>query len=103
MFIAMNIWGLFRKQEIISQGHMVKGTVVSAKTCWWLKINTKPIRTSSMDGAAFSHIISFRYDVDSVEYRGRQYVSWTDCCPVINETIDVYYDVSKPSVYAVDI
>ena len=101
----MKIRGLFNigGQKIISQGHKVKGTVVSAKTCWWLKINTKPIRHRSMDGAAFPYIISFQYEVDGIEYRGSRYVCWTTRCPVIHETIDVYFDISKPSIYAVDI
>lgn len=76
---------------------------MSTKTCWWLKINTTSVRTNSLDGAAFPHIIFFRYDVDGVEYKGSRYISWTTRCPVINENISVYFDVSKPSMYAVDI
>lgn len=101
----MSIRGLFNVggQKIIDQGHMAKGTVMSTKICWWLKINTTSVRTNSMDGAAFPHIISFRYDVDGVEYKGSRYVSWTTRCPVINQVITVYFDVSNPSMYAVDI
>lgn len=99
----MNVGGLFRRQQLISQGHMMKGVVVSVKTCWWLKINSKPFRTDSMDGAAFPHVIFFRYNIDNVEYRGSRYIRATKCCPSINETIDVYYSISKPSVYTVNI
>ena len=101
----MSIRGLLNigGQKIIHEGCRVKGTVFSTRTCWWLKINSTPVRTSSLDGAAFPHIISFRYVVDGVEYRGSRYVSWTTRCPVINETINVYYDLYKPSMYAVDI
>ena len=31
----------------------VKGTVVAVKKQWWLKVNTKPFRTHSLDGATF--------------------------------------------------
>ena len=33
------------------------GTVVSVKKQWWLKVNTKPIRMNTLDGATFPHII----------------------------------------------
>lgn len=101
--VTVNMQGLFRRQQIISQGHMVKGLVVCVKTCWWLKINLKPFRANSMDGATFPHLIFFRYNVDNVEYRGSRSIRATECCPLIGETIDVYYSVSRPSVYTVNI
>ena len=33
------------------------GTVIAVAKQWWLKVNTKPIRMGSMDGAIFPHII----------------------------------------------
>ena len=31
------------------------GTVLSVAKQWWLKVNTKPVRMSALDGAAFPH------------------------------------------------
>ena len=33
------------------------GTVLSVAKQWWLKVNTKPIRIGTLDGATFPHII----------------------------------------------
>ena len=38
------------------------GTVVAVSKQWWLKVNTKPIRTvGPLDGAVFPHIVKVKY------------------------------------------
>ena len=90
-------------RKIISQGHRVYGTITSSRECRWIKINTKPVRADSLDGAVFPHIISFQYEVNGVSYGGSRYVSWTERCPSVNERICVYFDPANPANYAVDI
>lgn len=90
-------------QKIISANNSVNGTVTSVKTCWWLKINTKPVRWDYLDGAVFPHIISFTYRVDGTEYRGSRYISWRARCPKVNEAIPVFFNPSDPSKYAVPV
>lgn len=98
----LKIFGI-GNQKIISEKNSVDGVVTSVKTCWWLKVNKKLIRMSSLDGAEFPHIISFIYNVDGTEYKGSRYISWTTRCPQSNEKITVFFDKSNPSQYAVDI
>ena len=50
-------------------GEQTEGVVSQVKTCWWLKVNTKPIRRNMFDGALFPHIIYFTYTVGGEVYR----------------------------------
>jgi len=52
----------------------VRGTIISVKTQWWLKVNTKPVRMHAMDGATFPHIIKVQYTVDGVSYTKRKWI-----------------------------
>lgn len=82
-------------------GEQTEGVVTEVKTCWGLKVNTKPIRGSAIDGALFPHIICFTYTVDGGAYRGKRYVNWNKRCPVKDERIVVYYERENPEKYAV--
>lgn len=88
-------------KRILTGGYCVEGRVTDVKTCHWLKVNTDPVREAALDGARFPHIIHFAYRVDGNEYHGSRYVNWNIRCPVKDEEITVYYDVSKPEKYAV--
>ena len=77
------------------------GTVLSVATQWWLKVNTKPIRRSAIDGALFPHIIHFTYTVGGEAYRGKRYVNWNKRCPETGEKLTVYYEQEAPAKYAV--
>ena len=61
------------------------GTVISVKKQWWLKINTKPVRTHALDGAIFPHIIKVQYTVDGKTYTNPYDLS-VSSNPVINNT-----------------
>ena len=89
--------------RIIKTGGKTSGKVTKVSTCWWPKINTKPVRKHMWDGAVYPHIIDFAYTVNGKEYTGRRYVSWEKTCPQMNETIQVYYDREDPAKYAVSI
>lgn len=82
-------------------GGQTKGMVTEVKTCFWLKVNTKPVRRSAIDGALFPHIIHFTYSVDGQTYKGKRYVNWNKRCPVKDERITVHYERENPEKYAV--
>ena len=82
-------------------GEQTEGTVIDVKPCWWLKVNTKPVRRNMFDGALFPHIIHFTYCVNGQTYTGKRYVNWNKHCPIKGEKITVYYETNKPDKYAV--
>ena len=82
-------------------GEQTEGTVIDVKPCWWLKVNTKPVRRNLFDGAVFPHIIHFTYCVNGQTYTGKRYVNWNKHCPIKGEKITVYYETNKPDTYAV--
>ena len=73
-----------------------KGTVISVKTQWWLKVNTKPVRMHAMDGATFPHIIKVRYSVDGTEYDKRKWIGAGRPVPVVGSSVTVFYRSEKP-------
>ena len=82
-------------------GGRTEGTVTKVTTCYWFKVNTKPIRRYSGDGALFPHIIHFTYPVDGCTYTGKRWVMWNRRCPVKDERITVFYEEDAPEKYAV--
>lgn len=82
-------------------GEQTEGLVTAVKTCWWLKVNTKPVRRIPLDGAAFPHIIHFTYTVSGETYGGKRYVNWNKQCPQAGEKLTVYYEKKDPAKYAV--
>ena len=83
------------------EGNQTEGSVTQVKTCFWLKVNTKPIRKHAGDGALFPHIIHFTYRVGGKSYTGKRYVNWNRRCPVKDEKITVHYEPNEPEKYAV--
>lgn len=81
-------------------GEKTKGRVTKVTPCYWLKVNTKPVRAHAGDGALYPHIICFTYRVQGLEYTGKRYVHWNRRCPVKDEEITVYYERQDPGKYA---
>ena len=75
----------------------VMGTVISVKKQWWLKVNTKPIRTNAMDGAIFPYIIKVEYTVNGQVYTKRKWIGAGRAVPEVGSPAAVSYDESKPS------
>ena len=73
------------------------GTVISIKKQWWLKINTKPFRKGTLDGAIFPHVIKVRYCVNDKSYTKRKWISAGLPVPTINSQVTVLYNKNKPS------
>ena len=98
----MNILRLFGigGNNIRAADCSVSGTITAVSRCWWLKINTKPVRRFSGDGTVYPSIITFSYQVDSIPYVGKLYVPHTCRAPRMGETITVSYDPANPEKYA---
>lgn len=73
------------------------GTVISVKKQWWLKVNTKPVRMHTWDGATFPHIITVKYTVDGREYTRKKWVKACEGIPELNSEVTVIYDENKPT------
>ena len=86
--------------SILAKGYSVAGTVTQVHRCWWLRINTKPVRRFSGDGAFYPHIITFAYQADGTSYTGKLYIPVRYRVPAKGETIEVFVDPEKPNRYA---
>ena len=73
-----------------------EGIIIAIKKQWWLKINTKALRTNTLDGAKFPHVVKAKYVVDGTEYVGKKWVSIYDELPKMNQIIRVYYEEDNP-------
>ena len=87
----------FGLKKTIPGGQKTTASVTDVKTCWWLKVNTKPVRTHMWDGAVYPHIITYAYTVDGTAYTGRRFIWVTDRCPKPTEQIPVLYDPRQPN------
>lgn len=99
----MKGWFGAGKRALVSAGHSTPGVVTQVKECRWLKVNTKPVRRNSLDGAVFLHRIFFQYSVDGVSYRGSRFVNWNLRCPGIGERVTVYFDPNAPQKHTVSL
>lgn len=73
-----------------------KGTVVSVKKQWWLKVNTKAVRLGPLDGAIFPHIIKVSYWVEGIEYFKRKWIGAGKAVPAVESTVTVIYNAENP-------
>ena len=73
------------------------GTVISVSRQWWLKINTKPVRMGTMDGAAFPHIIKVKYTADGKKYTKRKWIGAGNPVPAVGSTLTVLYSEENPN------
>ena len=98
----MNIFRIFGigGRTIRAGACSVPGTITAVSRCWWIKVNTKPVRRFSGDGAVYPSIITFSYQVDNIPYVGKLYIPYHYRVPQTGETIDVYYDPANPKNYA---
>ena len=73
------------------------GTVVSVAKQWWLKVNTRPIRMGTLDGATFPHIIKVQYVVDGNTYIKRKWIGAGKEVPAVGSKVTVLYSSDKPA------
>ena len=72
------------------------GIVVGIYKQFWLKVNRKPLRVGTLDGAQFPHIIKVKYSVGGDEYIKYKWLSAGIDAPQKGDTIRVIYDSEKP-------
>lgn len=89
------------EKRILAKETAVTGTVTKVQKCWWIKINTKPVRRYSTDGAVYPHIVRFTYTVNGTAYPGMRFAGWKVDYPSEGQPIRVYYDPDSPERYAV--
>ena len=73
------------------------GKVIAAKKQWWLKVNTKPIRSGPLDGAIFPYIIKVEYAVDGQVYTKKKWIGAGCTVPAVGSAATVSYDENKLS------
>ena len=73
------------------------GTVVSVSKQWWLKVNTKAVRTNPLDGASFPHIIKVQYTADGTTYTKRKWINPGLPVPPLDSQVTVLYSAQQPS------
>ena len=73
------------------------GIVQAVAKQWWLKVNAKPIRMGTLDGATFPHIIKVRYVVDGNTYTKRKWIGAGKAVPAVGSKLTVLYCSTKPS------
>ncbi|MBO5702098.1 MAG: sugar ABC transporter permease [Clostridia bacterium] len=80
-----------------------KGTVLSVKTQWWLKVNTKAVRLGPLDGATFPHIVKVKYTVDGNEIIKNKWLGAGIEPPSVNGSVIVVYREDKPTKFRLEI
>ncbi len=79
------------------------GTILSVKKQWWLKVNTKPVRTHALDGATFPHIVKVKYSVGGNKIIKKKWLKACVTPPGVNEQVTVVYQDDKPTRFKLDI
>ena len=82
-------------KQIMSNEETI-GKIIKVKKLWWLKINKKPIRTTSLDGAIFPSSLQVQYSVNDNEYVGKKIVVWDDSLTQVGQEVVVSYNEDKP-------
>ena len=90
------------RKKLLESGTTVPGVITDVKRCWWLKVNSKPVRTTAMDGATFPHIITYAYAVDGKAYKGKYFISPSEQAPSVGQSATVYYDQLNPQKATVE-
>ena len=95
----LRVFGIGAK-KILQMDCCTKGVVTKVQISR-LYVVKKPVRIGiSVDNTAFSHFITFAYEVDGVAYTGKFFLTPYERCPQKGDQIDVYYDPEKPDDYA---
>lgn len=88
----------FGAGRIIALDAQAEAVVTDVKTCWWLRVNTAPIRTAA--GSRYPHIVYFTYSVDDRSYSACRFMSWLNNPPVAGQKFRLFYDPSAPEKFA---
>lgn len=83
-------------KQIMDNEKQVKGRIIKARKMWWIKIKTKPFRTTSLDGAIFPSSLQVKYTVNGNEYVGMKIVCWDDRFTQEGQEVFVSYYEERP-------
>ena len=78
------------------------GEILSVKTQWWLKVNTKSVRIGPLDGATFPHVVKVKYTVDGKEIIKKKWLGASANCPSVGERVCVVYREDKPTKFRLE-
>jgi len=92
-----------KDKDIILQNNCTTGKIEKVIKCWWLKVNSKPVRMNGFDGALYPHLITFTYFVNGKKYKKTKYIGLRENLIGIFGTVDVFYDKEKPSRCAIQL
>ena len=96
----MDLFG--QKRKIIAGGYAVRGTVIAAKTLYWLTVNRSAFRMNNAD-SSHPHLVSFKYTIDGKEYRGKSYLNWTVPDFHAGQSIKIFIDRNHPQKYVLEV
>ncbi len=82
-------------KQIMSNEETI-GKIIKVKKLWWLKINKKTIRTTTLDGAIFPSSLQVQYNVNDNEYVGKKIVAWDESLTQVGQDVIVSYNEDKP-------
>ena len=88
-------------EEIIKQNNRTNGKIEKVTKCWWIKVNTKPVRMHMLDGVLFLYLMTVSYTVNGKKYKKTKYIGLRKDTIGIFGTVNVYYDKDKPSRCAI--
>lgn len=74
----------------------VSGTVLQVKRIWWCKINTKPIRRHSTDGAVFPHRVRVAYEAEGKAFEKTFWLSPYRTPPQVGQRVSITCPEGKP-------
>lgn len=79
------------------------GTVISVSRQWWLKVNRKPARLHSLDGAVFPHVVKIQYTAGGKSRTCRKWLGAGAAVPGAGSRIRVFYSADNPSKVRVEL
>ena len=90
----------FGEKQILAKNHSVAATVTMVQRSY-IYVIKKPVRLYlNENNTRYSHFITFRYEVNSVQYTGKRFIMPYFRCPQKGEQIEIFYDPEKPERYA---
>lgn len=92
----------FGVKRIFDSNCKTPAVVTNVTRCGWLRINTKPVRRYSGEGALYPHIITFRYRMCGTEYGGKHWITWRKQPPAKGTEVQLYIDPENHARYALE-
>lgn len=86
-------------KRIVDLNVQAVGVVTDVRTCWWLRVNTAPIRTAA--GSRYPHIVRFTYLADGRQYSASRILNWQNNPPAVGRKFRLFYDPKNPRKFAI--